>query len=445
VRDDTIAAIATPPGQGGIGVVRVSGPNAREIGAKVFRGRLRDRRAVFGHVWDRETEEVVDEALGLLMLAPRTYTREDTLELQTHGGTAVLQRVVGLTFRAGARPAEPGEFTLRAFINGRLDLAQAEAVLDVIQAQSETALRLAVAGLGGRLSVTIGAVRSQLLDLLAYLSARADFPDEDVPTSNLQPALTGAIATIDGLLASADYGMVYRQGVRVTLAGSPNAGKSSIMNRLLREDRAIVTPIPGTTRDTVSEGLNLAGIPILLTDTAGLGKTANSVEILGIERSRQEIAKSDLALIVLENGRSLNQEERLLLAETATKPRVIALNKIDLDSLGEPQLGGVPAVPVSALTGQGLPELENSLMAAITQGRIISADSPTVTNVRHKSALERARESLIQSKNALDISLPEDLASSDVRTAIAALGEITGETITDELLDSIFRNFCIGK
>jgi tRNA modification GTPase len=445
VRDDTIAAIATPPGQGGIGIVRVSGAKAREIGERVFRGRLRDRGAVFGQVWDRETGYVVDEALGLLMLAPRTYTREDTLELQAHGGTAVLQRILGLTLREGARAAEPGEFTLRAFMNGRLDLAQAEAVLDVIEAQTDTALRLAVDGLGGRLSTTIRAVRSKLLDLLAYLSARADFPDEDVPVGDVQPVLTDAIATIDALLATADYGMVHRQGIHVTIAGSPNAGKSSLMNRLLREDRAIVTSIPGTTRDTVSEGLNLGGVPIVLTDTAGLWTTVDNVEILGMERSRQEITKCDLLLIVLENGRPLNQEECTLLHETAAKPRVIVLNKIDLGTLKEPNLIDLPLIQVSALTGEKLPELEQSIVAAITHGTIISSDTPTVTNARHKSALEGARDSLTHAQKALDSSLPEDFACSDVRAAVAALGEITGETITDELLDSIFRNFCIGK
>jgi tRNA modification GTPase len=445
VKDDTIAAIATPAGQGGIGIVRVSGELAAKIGSQVFRGRLRNRRAVLGHVWDPVAGEVVDEALGLLMLAPRTYTREDTLELQAHGGPAVLQRILALTLREGARPAEPGEFTLRAFINGRLDLAQAEAVLDVIQAQTDTALRLAVDGLGGRLSGAIRSLRLALIDLLAYLSARADFPDEDVPPGNVQPALAKAIASIDALLASADYGMVYRQGIRVTLAGSPNTGKSSLMNRLLREDRAIVTAVPGTTRDTVSESLNLDGIPIVLTDTAGLATTADTVELLGIERSRHEIAKCDVLLIVLENGRSLGPDEDLLLRETAMKPRIIALNKIDLGRQPLPKLTEAPTIPVSALTGQGINHLEKALAAEITHGRAISGDSPVVTNVRHKAALERARNSLTQARDALAACVPEDLASSDVRAAVFALGEITGETISEDLLDAIFRNFCIGK
>jgi tRNA modification GTPase len=396
-------------------------------------------------VRDPHTGEIVDEALGLLMLAPRTYTCEDTLELQAHGGMVALRRVLGLALQEGARAAEPGEFTLRAFLNGRLDLAQAESVLDVIQAQTETALRLAVDALSGRLSTEISAVRSDLLDLLAYLSARADFPDEDVPMNDIQPALAKAIAAIDGLLTSANQGVIYRQGVRVTLAGSPNAGKSSVMNRLLREDRAIVTAIPGTTRDTISEALNLNGIPIVLTDTAGLAVTEETVELLGIERSRREITKSDLLLIVLENGRSLLSVEERLLAETAMKPRVIALNKIDLGDRGLPTLDDVAVIPVSALTGQGIEHLEEALVAKITHGHVLSGDDPVVTNIRHKEALERANVLLTHAQKAVLSDVPEDLLSSDIRASINALGEITGETVSDDLLDSIFRNFCIGK
>lgn len=445
VRDDTISAIATPPGEGGIGIVRLSGSQAAEIGARVFRGRLRDHRAVLGHVCDPMTGEVVDEALGLLMLGPRTYTREDTLELQGHGGPVVLQRILALTLREGARLAQPGEFTLRAFLNGRLDLAQAEAVLDVIQARTEASLRLAIGGLGGRLSSEIQAVRTELVDLLAYLSARADFPDEDVPAENMLPRLQHAVSELEALVEGADYGMLYRQGTRVALVGSPNVGKSSLMNRLLRENRAIVTEVPGTTRDTVSETLNLRGLPIVLTDTAGLEVTENLVEQLGIERSRAEIQRSDLLLIVLERGRELLPDERRLLQETADRPRVVALNKTDLTGGLRPDLGDVAAIPVSALTGEGLADLEAAVVHEITGGRVVSGDGAMVTNPRHKAALERALFHVVQVRSAMMGNVPEDLASADLRAAIDALGEITGQSLTEDLLDSIFRNFCIGK
>ena len=445
VRQDTIVAIATPPGEGGIGIVRLSGAEAVTIASRLFRGKLADRRVAFGHVCDPTSGQIVDEALGIMLCGPRTYTREDTVELQAHGGPAPLGRIVELCLREGARLAEPGEFTLRAFLNGRLDLAQAEAVLDVIRARTDASLRLAVQGLGGRLSTRLRDLRTQLLNLLAYLSARADFPDEDVPPQDIAPDLIDLEQELARLIATADYGLVYRQGVRVAIVGRPNVGKSSLLNRLLREDRAIVTSTAGTTRDTLEETANLSGVPVILTDTAGLGDTEDAVERMGITRTRDAIARSDALLVVLEAGRPPEQDEAALLEETAGQPRIVAVNKCDL-ALPEATLpGGIDAVFVSALAGFGLAELERRLADLVTGGRTIAADAAVVTNPRHKAALERAQAHLREAIAGLEAALPEDVISMDLRGAAEALGEITGDSITEDLLDSIFRNFCIGK
>ncbi len=444
MRDDTIVAVATPPGEGGVGIVRLSGRDAARIGSRLFSRRLRDRRAVLGHVRSPVDGEIIDEALGLLMLAPRTYTCEDIVELQAHGGPTCMQRIVELSLREGARLAEPGEFTLRAFLNGRLDLAQAEAVLDVVKARTDAQRRLAVQGLGGRLSGQIRELRGRLLRSLAYLSARADFPDEDVASDDLAPELAEIVCALTDLIDSARYGMIYRQGVRTAIVGSPNVGKSSLLNRLLREDRAIVTPIPGTTRDTVSETVNLLGVPAVLTDTAGLEASDDPVEQLGIQRSREAIASSDLLLVVLEHGRPLTVDEMRLLAETSDRPRILVLNKCDLQA-PPPAAREPEAVSVSALTGEGMHELERRLAALVTGGHVLTSDAAVVANPRHSAALNRALESVRQARAVLTAGVPEDLAAVDLCAAVDILGEITGETVTEDLLDTIFRNFCIGK
>jgi tRNA modification GTPase len=484
MRTDTIVAIATAPGEGGIGIVRLSGAEAAEIAGRLFHGRLRDRCAVFGRIVDPRSGEQVDEALGLLMRAPRTYTREDTAELQAHGGPVVLRRIVELCLREGARQAEPGEFTLRAFLNGRLDLAQAEAVLDVIQARTDDSLRLALKGLSGQLTARLRPLRASLLDLLAYLSARADFPDEDVPAADIAPAIRSAADELARLLDTADSGMVYRQGLRVAIVGRPNVGKSSLLNRLLGEDRAIVTPIAGTTRDTVEEMANLADVPVILIDTAGLNETDDEVERIGVDRARDALARSDAVLVVLDATRVPGAEELDLLQRTGNRPRVVALNKTDLTTPSDREsdvldgasagptpshvirapvvprsetaprsqaadvrlaVAGVEPIRVSALTGAGVEELASALAELVTHGGASAAETPTVANPRHKAALERALVACAGALGGLESGLPEDLVAVDLRDAAGALGEITGETVTEDLLDSIFRNFCIGK
>src|SRR5581483_5984460 len=299
MRADTIAAIATAPGEGAVGIVRISAPEAPIVAERIVCRRLRDRRAVFARFRWPDGGELLDEGLALLMRGPRSYTGEDVVELHGHGGTLVLRRLFEAVLVAGARAAEPGEFTLRAFLNGRLDLTQAEAVLALVQARTDGAADLALAGLEGKLREPIRAARSAALELLAYLGARADFPDEDVPLREIRPELAALSASLDQLVAGAAFGLIEREGVRVAIVGRPNAGKSSLLNRLLRQERAIVTPVPGTTRDTLQESAILCGLPVVLIDTAGIRETADPVERLGVERSRASAAASDLLLLVI--------------------------------------------------------------------------------------------------------------------------------------------------
>ena len=442
---DTIAAISTPLGEGGIGIVRLSGKDALPIVQGLFDRQLQNRRLVYGHIVDPETGEVIDEALAAYMKAPHTYTREDVVEIDCHGGPLPLQRILGLALRCGARVAYPGEFTLRAFLNGRLDLAQAESVLDVIQSRTRASLRLAVQGLGGKLSEPIKEVRRSLMDILAYLTARIDFPEDEVGEQDVKGPLEKAQATLQHLIANADAGIVYRQGVRTAIVGRPNVGKSSLLNRLLRQSRAIVTPIPGTTRDTLEETVNLKGVPFILIDTAGIMKSNNVVEELAVERSRKAIEQADFVLFVIDASEPLANSDKELTDFLAEKTALVVANKCDL-----PRQAGLDELPwlqvsTSALTGEGLEELESAMVNSVLGGKIVTSDALLVTNPRHKEALQRAERHLAHAGTAVEEKLPDDFVTIDLTAALNALGEITGETVTDELLDTIFSRFCIGK
>jgi len=408
--------------------VRLSGKEARPITQRLFPKPLANRRLVYGHITDPENGEVVDEVLVAYMEAPHTYTREDIVEIDCHGGPLPLQRILELTLRYGARLANPGEFTLRAFLNGRIDLAQAESVLDVVQAKTQASLRLAVQGLGGKLSEPIKEVRSGLMEILAYLTARIDFPDDEVEEQDISEPLEKAQLTLQDLIANADAGMVYRQGVRTAIVGRPNVGKSSLLNRLLRQSRAIVTTIPGTTRDTLEEVVNLKGVPFLLIDTAGIIDSRDEVETLAVERSKNAIDQADFVLFVLDSSEPLTDSDRQL-----------------IDLLAEKTVLPWLQVSTSALTGEGLTDLENGMVNSVLGGRVITSDASLVTNPRHKEALLRAKEHLDQAQTAIGESLPDDFVTIDLTAAINALGEITGETVTEELLETIFSRFCIGK
>jgi tRNA modification GTPase len=454
--DDTIAAIATSIGQSGIGIVKLSGPQAYPIARQLFRsarGRaeLRPYHLHYGQIIEPDSGAPVDEALIVYMPKPHTYTRQDVVEIQAHGGIVPLRRILQLTLQLGARPAEPGEMTLRAFLNGRLDLAQAEAVLDVIEAKTEAALRVATEQLSGSLSAPVSLVRRQLLDTLAFLEASIDFVEDEIPEQDVVGPLTQVSLTLEKLLKNADYGLIYRQGIRAAIVGRPNVGKSSLLNALLRGDRAIVTSIPGTTRDTLEETANIGGIPVVLVDTAGIrSETADEVERLGVERSRAALARADLALMVIDGSQELEVGDQEIGHLVSHKTTLLVVNKIDLPAAGSNQppadfLPQARRVHLSALSGDGLAALEEALVELVMGGRITLADTPLVSNPRHKALLQQALTHTGAAAAAYQAGLSPDLVAIDVRAAVDALGEITGETATEDLLDTIFSKFCIGK
>jgi tRNA modification GTPase len=453
--DDTIAAISTPIGEGGIGIVRMSGPEALSILKRIFvRAKRRGAseftsyRLYYGHIVDPETEEVIDEVLASYMKAPYTYTRQDIAEINCHGGIIPLRRILDLCLREGARIANPGEFTLRAFLNGRIDLAQAEAVLDIVRAKTEASLRVAVGQLSGRLSSEVCRVRRNLVEALAYLEASIDFPEDEIPPRDVAYDIAEAKKRLEELLANAERGLIYRQGVRTAIVGKPNVGKSSLLNALLRTSRAIVTPIPGTTRDTLEETLNLSGIPLVLVDTAGIvAETNDVIERLSIERSRMALSQADLALLVVDGSQPLDYADREIATLVGDKTAILVINKSDLPQVVNVSnlLPQAPRVKISALTGEGLKELEDTIVGVIFSGKVFVSDEPLVSNPRHKDILRRALEGVLSAQQSYEKQMPADFIAIDLTTAISALGEITGETVTEDLLETIFNNFCVGK
>ena len=461
--EDTIAAIATPLGEGGIGIVRVSGPGAAAIAGRLFQPSRRAAQGPAGSFRLRHGRvvsakgEMIDEALLALMRGPRSYTREDIVEFQCHGGPLVVRRVLEEVLLAGARLAQPGEFTKRAFLNGRLDLAEAEAVMAVIRARTEASLRAAVEGLGGRLSARVRALQDRLVRAISKVEAGVDFPDDEVDESAFGP-LRGECedlrSSLAALIDSAHTGKILRHGLKVVLAGRPNVGKSSLLNALLREGRAIVTPVPGTTRDAIEETLDLRGVPVRLVDTAGLRETTDPVESLGVERSVEWLKSADIVLAIVDATQGLNEQDRRLLTEAREKTVVVA-NKVDLLEGRRPPAGlleeieqltgGRPVVAVSAVIGHGLDSLEEELLRFVFSGGAEAPEEALVSSVRVEEALRRALGDLDQAVAALAQGLPEDLAVVDLREAWGALGEITGDTVSEDILDRLFADFCVGK
>ena len=446
---DTIAAVATPPGAGGLAVVRLSGRQALSVADRCLRssgGRppsgFQPRMAVFGEVVRDGVR--VDDVVVTVFRGPKSFTGEDTVEVACHGGVLVTRRVLETLLVSGARPAEPGEFTCRAFLNGRMDLAQAEAVADVIHAQTDRALGTARAQLAGALSRRIEALRDALMSVLAHIEAHIDFPDEDITpdtTNVLSARLTTALEGIDALLRTAREGRFLRHGVRTALVGRPNAGKSSLLNRLLGHDRAIVSPVAGTTRDTLEEVAQVRGIPLVLVDTAGLRESDDLVEREGIRRSREAAAEAELILHVVDAAVPWCAEEEALATAWSGKGRICVANKCDLP-------GALPvpgAIPVSCRTGAGLEALEEAIEERLVSGGVGPGDDGVAIGVRHQRVLERAREAVLQTRSGLEQHQTLELVAFELRVALTALGEVVGKTSVDDLLDSIFSQFCLGK
>lgn len=452
----TIAAISTPPGTGGIAVIRISGGQAIEIADKIFKGKdkLSEAPSHTVHYGFIVSEgQKLDEVLVSVMRAPRTFTTEDTVEINTHGGIVTVHKVLDAVIKAGADTAEPGEFTKRAFLNGRIDLSQAEAVIDVINSNNELSRKNALSQLEGALSKEISDVRGELLRLAASMQVLIDYPDEDledITVDDIQNTVTGCAKKIKALLDTADSGKVLRDGIKTAIAGKPNVGKSSLLNTLSRTDRAIVTDIAGTTRDVIEEYINLNGVPIVLTDTAGIRETDDEVERLGVERSRKSIEEADLVLVLLDGSDEITDEDIEVLDRTEGKKRIIVINKTDLgkpkytDAIRERAKGDM-TIEVSVLNGSGINEITDEIKRIYKFGEIEQSSGAVITNVRHKKALAVAMEALNRSVAALQDGLPTDICSIDINEAIRSLGEITGETVSDDIVKEIFHNFCVGK
>ncbi|MGI4792278.1 MAG: tRNA uridine-5-carboxymethylaminomethyl(34) synthesis GTPase MnmE [Janthinobacterium lividum] len=450
VNEETICALATPPGTGGLGVIRVSGPEAFAIVDRVSRRPKQASCAVFkSHTLHRASivdadGVVIDDVLLSIFHNPRSYTGEDVVEISAHGSPLIIGRIMARLLQSGARTARPGEFTQRAFLNGKMDLTQAEAVGDLIAAQTEQAQRQAQRQSEGRLSKAVLKIRVGILGVLAQIEASIDFPEEvgELNISDCETELGKSQCQIADLLATADQGILYREGLQVVLAGRPNVGKSSLLNALLRTNRAIVTSVPGTTRDVIEETLNLHGIPLRVSDTAGLRETENEVEVIGVARTRESIAGADIVLLVLDSVSGETPEDLTLRQTLLGRPHLTVWNKWDLQAETEPPSHGTP---VSALTGWNLDALETAITQLALGDAADGTESALVTHARHKQALQSAASQITDAAHSLQSGLPADFASIDLRGALDALGQITGETATEDIIAEIFSRFCIGK
>jgi tRNA modification GTPase len=450
--EDTIAAISTPSGQGGIGIVRLSGTVSIEIAEKLFRSLKQKRldtspshRMLYGHIIDPASNEIVDEVLLTVMKAPGTYTKEDMVEINCHGGMVPLRRTLELLLSSGARLAEPGEFTKRAFLNGRIDLAQAEAVLDVINALTVQSQKTALRQLSGGLSEKIGAIRQELIELTALVEACIDFPEDDIDALSLREMQERAHTIADSLTAlidSAHYGVILRAGLRTAIIGRPNVGKSSLLNALLEHDRAIVTEAPGTTRDVIEEYLSIRGIPVKIMDTAGIREVKDSAEKEGVRRSLKLMDDADLIMLLIDASEPLHETDRELLEKSSSKNTIVVLNKCDLPV--RVTLKDCTPVQISAKRATGMETLRQAVVAAVSQGQPLQ-EGDVVTNIRHLHALEKTRASVGSFLSAAAQGTSPEFLALDLRDALDGLGEILGMTTPDEILNTIFSSFCIGK
>lgn len=454
----TIAAIATGMSNGGIGIIRISGTEAIEVADRIFRAKGTGKTiqetpgysALFGEIQDGDS--VIDEAICLVMRAPNSYTTEDVVELQCHGGTVLLQKVLELVLRSGARAAEPGEFTKRAFLGGRIDITQAEAVMDLISAKNELAVRSSAGQLKGNLSQRIKEIRSMILHHIAYIESALDDPENyslDGYSDKLQVQVEETIHQVEELLATAEEGKMIKEGIRTVILGKPNAGKSSLLNQLLGEERAIVTEVAGTTRDTLEEDATIQGIPLRIIDTAGIHDTVDIVEKIGVDKAKNSIKEADLILYMVDGARPLDADDTQIMNLLEGQKVIVIINKIDVeqivDKLSITDKLSAPVVELSAKTGEGMKVLKDCLTDMFFHGKLSMNDEVYITNLRHKQALIEAKNSLSQVLNSIQKQMPEDFLTIDLTAAYEQLGYILGETLGDDLANEIFSKFCMGK
>ncbi len=452
---DTIAAISTPRGEGGIGIIRISGDKSFEILEKIFNTKNPNRDLgfyKFNYGFIHDNGKIVDEVMAVRMKAPKTYTCEDVVEINCHGGHLISEKVLELVLKNGARHAEQGEFTKRAFMNGRIDLSQAEAVMDIIHGKTEKSISLSLEQLRGDLRDKIASFKKALLDVTAHVNVVLDYPEEGIDDplpSNLRENLENVYAEADRLISSYDKGKKIKEGIKTVIAGKPNVGKSTLLNSLLKEERAIVTHIPGTTRDVIEEIINIKGIPLVLTDTAGIRKTEDIVENIGVEKSKKFIENADLVLLVLDASRELETEDREVIEEIQNhnKKTIVLLNKIDLErkiELEEFNLENI--LEISAKDNIGIEDMEERIYSYIVEENVEdSSEKLIITNIRHKTALEKTKDAIRNIFETIDAGMPMDLISVDLKEALDSLSEITGEISSEDILDHVFGNFCVGK
>ncbi|HCC5684897.1 tRNA uridine-5-carboxymethylaminomethyl(34) synthesis GTPase MnmE [Staphylococcus aureus] len=456
---DTITSISTPMGEGAIGIVRLSGPQAVEIADKLYKGKhlLNDvlsHTINYGHIIDPESKEVVEEVMVSVLRAPKTFTREDIIEINCHGGILTINRVLELTMTYGARMAEPGEFTKRAFLNGRIDLSQAEAVMDFIRSKTDRASKVAMNQIEGRLSDLIKKQRQSILEILAQVEVNIDYPEyddvEDATTEFLLEQSKEIKQEINRLLDTGAQGKIMREGLSTVIVGKPNVGKSSMLNNLIQDNKAIVTEVAGTTRDVLEEYVNVRGVPLRLVDTAGIRETEDIVEKIGVERSRKALSQADLILFVLNNNEALTQEDYTLYEVVKNEDVIVIVNKMDLEQnidINEVKdmIGDTPLIQTSMLKQEGIDELEIQIRDLFFGGEVQNQDMTYVSNSRHISLLKKARQTIQDAIDAAESGVPMDMVQIDLTRTWEILGEIIGETASDELIDQLFSQFCLGK
>ena len=457
---DTIAAISTAPGEGAIGIVRISGDLAISIASSIYQcgtKKLEEQKTHtihYGHIVDPKSGEIYDEVMVSVLRAPKTFTREDIVEINCHGGIVAINRVLQLVLRMGARLAEPGEFTKRAFLNGRIDLSQAEAVMDLIRAKTDKSMQLAMRQLDGQLSNLIQNLRQEILNTLAQVEVNIDYPEyddvEEMTLQLLREKTQQVLQGIRALLNTASQGKILRDGLKTAIVGRPNVGKSSLLNVLLREEKAIVTDIAGTTRDTIEEYVNVRGVPLQLIDTAGIRETDDVVEKIGVERSRKALKEADFVLLLLNQSEILQEEDIRLLETTKGMKRIILFNKTDLPSKLSteniaPYAKEEEIVTTSMLNKEGIDQLEEKIAGYFFQGQMNERDATYLSNTRHIALLEKAEQALVEVQNGIEMEMPVDLIQIDFTRAWDLLGEITGDSVQDELLTQLFSQFCLGK